>query len=254
MSISRAVWLAMLMAASLSSLAYASGVQPETSVVVVSEADGEASMIVTNTDAQPALLYTTIQHLPEDPEPLLTVTPPVARVEPRQSQLVRFVLTSPTPLKTERLERVTFEGIPPGNDTTQSRVQITVRQSLPVLLHPQGLKMVDDPWTRLQWSFQHGTLSVSNPSPYVVRLAQQAMLLPSHTPLLLPHPYVLPGERVGIARAPVQADRAHQFAQPGAVAPLPDGASGVRINPATTYGFAVAHYDAPLVTSSAPNS
>ncbi|MGY4730835.1 fimbria/pilus chaperone family protein [Burkholderia pyrrocinia] len=240
---------ALLAWAGLSPLAHASGVLPETSVVLVDEADGEASINVQNTDAQPTLLYTTIQNLPEDPANLVTVTPPVARVEAGQSQLVRFVLTSPTPLKTERLKRVTFEGIPPAN-TSQSRVQITVRQNLPVILHPQGLKPNNAPWTGLKWSLHAGALSVTNPSPYVVRLSQQVTLLPSQTPLWLPHPYILPGEQLNAARPPKRTD-ASGVSTADSAAPLPDHASAVRINPATTYGFAVQHYDAPLVASPA---
>ena len=67
--------------------AHASGMLPETSVVIINEADGEASMNVKNTDANATLLYTSIQNLPEDKENLLVVTPPVARVEPDETQL-----------------------------------------------------------------------------------------------------------------------------------------------------------------------
>ncbi|KVM62861.1 hypothetical protein WJ60_17510 [Burkholderia ubonensis] len=240
---------ALLACAALSPIAHASGVLPETSVVLVDEADGEASINVQNTDTQPTLLYTTIQNVPEDPANLVTVTPPVARVEPGQSQLVRFVLTNPTPLKTERLKRVTFEGIPPAN-TSQSRVQITVRQNLPVILHPKGLKVENAPWTGLKWSLQDGALRVTNPSPYVVRLSQQVALLPSQTPLLLPHPYILPGEQLKATPAPKRPD-ASGTSTTSPAAPLPAHASGVRLYPATTYGFSVQRYDAAIAAPSA---
>ena len=62
--------------------AQADGMIPDTSVVIVYEAEGEAAVSVTNTDSQLALLHVTLEDIPEDPEPLLVVTPPLSRVEP----------------------------------------------------------------------------------------------------------------------------------------------------------------------------
>jgi len=68
---------------------------------------------------------------------------------------------------------------------------------------------------------------VRNETPYVVRLAQELQLLPSRSGALLPRTYVLPGESISV---PAMATTATQ----------------VRFLPATVYGFAVAHYDAPV--------
>lgn len=70
----------------------ADGMVPDTSVVIVYEADGEAAVSVTNTDSKLSLLHVTLQDIPEDTEPLLVVTPPLSRVEASKSQLVRFIL------------------------------------------------------------------------------------------------------------------------------------------------------------------
>lgn len=51
----------------------ADGMVPDTSVVIVHEAEGEAAVSVTNTDSQLALLHVTLQDIPEDSEPLLVV-------------------------------------------------------------------------------------------------------------------------------------------------------------------------------------
>jgi P pilus assembly chaperone PapD len=92
---------------------HATGMIPETSVVIVEAADGEGAINVKNSDSFPVLLMTTLENIPDDNESLLLVTPPAARVEAGKSQRVRFILTSKTPLKTERLKRVIFEGVPP---------------------------------------------------------------------------------------------------------------------------------------------
>ncbi|QDG58831.1 fimbria/pilus chaperone family protein [Pseudomonas sp. NIBRBAC000502773] len=210
--------------------AQADGMIPDTSVVIVYEAEGEAAVSVTNTDSQLALLHVTLEDIPEDREPLLVVTPPLSRVEASKSQLVRFILQRQQPLQTQRLKRAIFEGMPQGRPATEAghaRVGVTVRQNLPVIIHPKGLALNRTPWTRLAWS-QHGnTLQVRNDSPYVVRLAQELRLLPGDGKAMLPRTYVLPGETLSV--------------------PATGGtASKVRLQPATVYGFAVAAYEAPL--------
>ncbi len=50
--------------------ARADGMVPDTSVVIVHESEGEASVSVTNTDSQLALLHVTLENIPEDTEPL----------------------------------------------------------------------------------------------------------------------------------------------------------------------------------------
>jgi P pilus assembly chaperone PapD len=209
--------------------AQADGMVPDTSVVIVNEADGEASVTVTNTDASLALLHITLEDIPEDTEQLVFVTPPLARVEASKSQLIRFILQSEKPLVTQRLKRVIFEGIPQGKagaEAGNARVGVTVRQNLPVILHPKGLKPNRTPWTDLQWSLNNGQLTVSNDTPYVVRLAQEVQLLPSGN-AMLPKAYVLPGEKLSVA---VSTQTAKQ----------------VRIQPATVYGFAAPPFEAPL--------
>ncbi|OAE14237.1 fimbrial chaperone protein [Pseudomonas simiae] len=212
----------------------ADGMVPDTSVVIVNEADGEASVTVTNTDDKLALLHVTLEDIPEDTATLLFVTPPLARVEPGKSQLIRFILQSPEPLRTQRLKRVIFEGMPQGRSTAEAghaRVGVTVRQNLPVILHPKGLAPNRTPWTGLEWRLNRDQLSVHNPSPYVVRLAQELRLLPGSGSALLPRTYVLPGETLNVAVTGTGTDTV---------------ANRVKLQPATVYGFAVAPYEAPF--------
>ncbi|SUI51459.1 putative fimbrial chaperone protein [Serratia quinivorans] len=72
---------------------------------------------------------------------------------------------------------------------------------------------------------------MSNPSPYVVRLGEGVQTLPGNGVWTLPHSYVLPGQILTLTQSgtkPLSAE------------------TQVRIAPATTWGFSVAHYDAPL--------
>jgi len=214
----------------LSAQAHADGMVPDTSVVIVNEADGEASVSVTNTDNTLALLHVTLEDLPEDHEPLLFVTPPLARVEADKSQLVRFILQNQKPLETQRLKRVVFEGMPKDRTPAEAghaRVGVTVRQNLPVIIHPKGLAPNRTPWKGLSWSLANGQLHVSNQSKYVVRMAQELQLLPGKGKAVLPRTYILPGETLSVPAS----DKV---------------ATAVRMQPATVYGFAVAAFEAPI--------
>lgn len=205
----------------------ANGMQPQSTIVILDEAVGEVAMNVTNSDASPALLHTVVLDIPEDPDTVVIATPPVARVEAGQQQMVRFIYQGP-PLRTQRMKRVTFEGI--GHSLKadgQAVIGIGVRQNLPMLLHPRGLAKNNTPWTLLQWKRDGDALLVVNDSPYVVRLAPSVTLLPSGTEVKLQRSYILAGETLKMPAA-TGAD------------------TEVRIEPATVYGFAVGSYDAPL--------
>ncbi|UUW17349.1 fimbria/pilus chaperone family protein [Serratia ureilytica] len=213
-----------------SAYSHATGMVPETSVVIVEQEDGEGAINIKNTDAFPVLLLTTLENTKDDSETLLTVTPPATRVEPGKTQRVRFMLTSKTPLKTERLKRVTFEGVPP-QQKGKNEVRMTVRQNLPVIIRPAGLEKDLAPWKHLTWKQSGDSITVSNPSPYVVRLGQGVQTLPDNTNWTLPNSYVLPGQTLTI--------KPDGNKKPGA-------ARQVRISPATTWGYTVNSYDTPL--------
>lgn len=129
--------------------AHASGMKLETSVVVVNTAEGEGVMTLKNTDSTPVLLYSSVENLPGDTEDSLIVTPPVVRVNPGDSQTVRFMLKTP-PKAVEQFKRAIFEGIP-ASDKTADKLQITLRQNVPLIIHPAGLKENAEPWTQLKW-------------------------------------------------------------------------------------------------------
>ncbi|MDY7536097.1 fimbria/pilus chaperone family protein [Pseudomonas sp. Bout1] len=208
----------------------ADGMQPETTVVVLYEEDGEATINVKNTDMGPALLHSVIENVPEDLESLLIVTPPITRVEAGDTQLVRFISTLKAPLKTQRLKRVSFEGIPQARAPGGATIGISIRQNLPLILHPQGLPRHHTPWELLKWKRDGEQLSVHNNSAYVVRLALDVQLLPHKRVATLPRTYILPGE-VLVAKVDGSLE----------------GAVSVEIQPATVYGFSVEHYLAPVI-------
>ena len=210
--------------------AHAAGMIPETSVVILNEVNGEATINIKNSDSRPALLYSQILPVENDDENLIVLTPPVARVDPGETQAIRFLLQTTEPLKVQRLRRVVFEGIPPKDDSAGVRVNMNVRQNLPVIIHPKDLPMDKEPWRRLKWSIQNSKLQVTNPDAYVVRLDQAITLIPSNSIVQLPRSYLLPGEVITLD---VPSDTLNTL-------------KNIILSPATVYGYTVDKYTAPV--------
>ncbi|WP_346343476.1 fimbria/pilus chaperone family protein [Pseudomonas sp. SWRI179] len=211
--------------------AMAAGVQPETTVVIYYEENGEATINLKNTDAGPTLLHSKVEHIPEDGELSVIVTPPIMRVDAGETQLIRLIGVFKEPLKTQRLKRVTFEGIPQKPSNGGATVGINVRHNLPLIIHPKGLARHSAPWELLKWKVDGENLAVQNDSPYVVRLSDRVQLNPPNASVALPRTYILPGETL---TAP--------FKEAGATV------TSVTIQPATVYGFAIGNFDAPVVS------
>lgn len=182
----------------LTTRAYASGMVPETSVLLVDEQKGEVSMNLTNSDSHPSLLYTKVVDLAgSDKSIRLIVTQPVVRVEQGDTQKIRFILQTSKPLQHEEFKRVTFEGIPP-KEKGKLKTTVTIRQDLPVIIHPAGLAEEPEPWKHLVWRKKDGQLEISNPSDYVVRMTAMFNTLPSGSPGDLSKTYLLPHTSVSV--------------------------------------------------------
>ena len=196
MTCSKKVLFKTLAAAALFSAQFgvhAAGMVPETSLLVIDEATHSGTINVKNTDSHPSLLYTDVVDLPDDKGLKLVTTQPVVRLEPGQTQQLRFILQTSKPLDVEHYKRVTFEGIPPKSDDNKVKIGINIRQDLPVLIRPAKLAVVTDAWKFLEWTASGTSVTVKNPIKYVVRLAQNVVLQPSGISVSLAKPYILPG-------------------------------------------------------------
>lgn len=217
---------------SLQSWACATGVAPDTTVLQISQKTNAAQMGVSNPDAEPLLLLTTLVDIPGHKTANVYALPAVTRVEPGSRQIVRFVLDeTEAPLKAQQLKRVLFEGIPAVKGAAGGSIQTTIRHDLPVIISPAGLEQDPAPWKLLRMRWADSQLTLSNPSPFVVRLSQTVATVPGDIRLnILPRTYVLPGESFSIA--------------------VPDGlapeVSALRLYPASPYGYDVGPFDTPL--------
>lgn len=217
-------------AASSFSSAYASGMTPEFSVLLVNANDNGASINVKNTDDKSALLYTTVLDIsgPQNNNTKLIVTQPIVRVEAGESQRVRFVLDTQKPFTVEQYKRVSFEGIPQAKPSGTKQITATIRQTIPVIIRPKNVPDYATPWDKLVWKTAGDTLVVSNPSPYVVRLSQQVSTLPSGNKGMLSKTWLLPGETEKIKMEKSVTD------------------SQIKILPASRFGISVKDYTAVI--------
>lgn len=217
----------------LSMFSHATGVQPDSTIVLLSAAEGQAQMVVKNTEAVPLLMNVVVQDLPGSEAITVLPLPQVSRVEPNGHQVVRFAMTkSANDITKQYLKRVSFEGIPPAtNGPDKAVVNFNVRQTIPMVISPKGLEQDPEPWKKLKIAYdsKSNSLALTNDSPFVVRLNSSAELLPSKSPLLLlKDTYVLPGDKI--------------------ISSLPDSVKGatikaVKIFPASPWGFAVDPYE-----------
>ena len=197
MTCSKTVLIKTLAAAALFTAQFAvhaAGMVPETSLLVIDEATHSGTINVKNTDSHPSLLYTDVVDLPDDKGLKLVTTQPVVRLEPGQTQQLRFILQNSKPLDVEHYKRV-----PPKSDDNKVKIGINIRQDLPVLIRPAKLAVVTDAWKYLDWTASGTSVTVKNPSKYVVRLAQNVVLQPSGISGLLTKTYILPGETMTVS-------------------------------------------------------
>lgn len=211
-----------------------SGVQPEVSVLLISETEGQAQIGVKNTDSEPLLMYVKVYDVTEDKDVRVIPVPSVTRVEAGGRQIVRFVLENlSTPLKVQQFKRVTFEGVPSkATNPEDTGVRVNLRYDLPILISPKSLKPMDSPWTLMVWKLEGERLTVHNPSPYVVRMSREVALLPGASRVeMAKRTFILPGETIGIDLPKAMAA---------------DNLKSVRIFPATLYGSSAPDFDAPV--------
>lgn len=188
--------------------------QLQSSVIVVDSEQGEGVISLKNKSESPVLLHSVVVDIPEDQEQLLLVTPPITRVDPGDTQMVRFILKEGNERPVERLRRATFEGIP---QAAPGVVSIAVRQNIPVIIRPKGLKPNTQPWTLLQWKRTGQGLSVTNAGAYVVRMSPDLTIGDGSVSVSLPRTYILPGETLTVSAARPLADAGHLSFRPASL-------------------------------------
>lgn len=158
--------------------------------VIVDGQTGQGTNSFTNRLPYPVLLHTFVEHVPEDERSAIIVSPPVTRVDPGQTQLVRFIRRDGMPPDRETLKIAVFEGIPPA----EMGVRIVMQQAVPLIIRPTGLAPEAKPYRHLKWTWKDDALTVMNDGQYVVRIVNSVTLLPGNVPVVFSRGYLLPGQ------------------------------------------------------------
>lgn len=179
------------------STALASGVMPETSTVILNDADGGGSINVKNTEATPVLLYTRINNLQDDSDPTVIASQPVVRLEAGETQKVRFLINGTLRDSVEHIKRVVFESIP-VSEGNASKFAMSVSQDVPLLIEPNNLKSEKNVWQKIKWEKISNVIRMTNTSSEVVRFQPQLQAIPTNEKLTIKKSYILPHETIDI--------------------------------------------------------
>ncbi|EFB7606507.1 fimbria/pilus chaperone family protein [Escherichia coli] len=186
----------------LSKTIYALGMQPETTVLVLDQEDGEASITVKNTNDTPALLQTRIVDVDGAKGVIVLASPSIVKVDSGEEQTVRFFLQTNGEIKNQQLKRIRFLGLPAkkDDDKGKSSVSIAVSQSIPLIINPNGLKHEEEPWKFLNYKYENGRVYINNPSRYVVRMYPEVYI--DGTKVNLQQSFISPMQKVEVNFTP----------------------------------------------------
>lgn len=88
----------------------------------------------------------------------VVVSPPIVKLRPGKSAVVRIVRISKNPIKSEESYRLIIDELPPKVNTDQSMIRMVMRYSVPVFFGPQSRAKPKTSWKVVQ---QKGRLVVA---------------------------------------------------------------------------------------------
>lgn len=136
----------------------------------------EASLSVTNTDAQPYLIQSWVETLNGGAQKApFIITPPLFRLDGNQKNILRIVQTGVGGADDrESMYWINIKSIPSGKrqDNTNT-LQIAVRTRIKLIYRPGKLNGTpEDVASKLKWSKSGNTLTVNNPTPFIMNFNQ----------------------------------------------------------------------------------
>lgn len=157
--------------------------------VVYKSTDRDATIELNNSGEQPSLIQAWIDagETAGNPETLsvpFVLTPPISRIDPKQSQTLRLVYTGETlPADRESVFWLNVLEIPPKPDdiAVPNRVQFSIRTRIKIFFRPKEL--TGSPVTvaaQLQWHPVPGkplVVMAKNPSPYYLSVSSMRLVI-----------------------------------------------------------------------------
>lgn len=211
----------------LASTGHTSAIELEAGSVIPEESEGRASFNVTNVGDEPILLISKVENLREgDISHRIVLTLPITRIDPKQSQLIHYILRKGEPLQEEHMLAASFEAVPIKRP---SAAAINIRRGIAMMIYPQLVSPINEAWRDLTLTHQDGMLEMRNQGRHVVRLLPSISVGQEGTNISLEHAYLPPGDT---AQYPVQDVPKH-----------------ITIRPMNRRGSALPAVDLPVTTA-----
>nr|AWH59698.1 flagellar-assembly chaperone protein [Edwardsiella tarda] len=195
--------------------------------VVVDAKKGETSVVVKNIGTQPILLFSSeveSETKAISGRSLFMLSPPVAKLNPNESQVIRIFLKDKT-IDKEMMARIRFQELTDeGNNSTKTI--INAAYNIAAIARPATLTENTKPWELLKLNNKNGHLEILNDSLYVVRMAKTIKINNGgkEYKLDINNGYILPGKSLELKNFNYTTTNA------------------VEINPASTTGSILSTY------------
>ncbi len=177
-----------LICSCFSSLSFATegGLRLAQTRVVFDAANPNAKLAIKNSSPQVYLIKADVINTPEgnahQPAPPFIATPPMFRLE-KESQNTLLIVrngTAELPVDRESVFYLSLLAIPsttkvnaPEGDMTSAQVSVGIRNVIKLFYRPKGLPMnIETASSKLTFHYQNQQITVSNPTPYYITLAQ----------------------------------------------------------------------------------
>jgi len=181
----------------------------EAGSVLLDENEKRTGFNITNTGHEPILLISKVENLREgDIAHRIILTPPITRIDPKQSQLIHYMLRDGEPLQEEHMLAASFEAVPINRANVAT---VNIKQVIAMMIYPKSVPPVNEAWRDLALTHQNGMLEIRNKGRHVVRLLPSISIGRESSNISLEHAYLLPGDT---AQYPVQDAPKHITIRP----------------------------------------
>lgn len=170
-----------------------SAIQIESSRVIYSSEYKSASLTLHNASEKNYIVQTWLDEDSDKPGKEMVVTPPVLKVKPDQSAVLRFIYSGKgLPSDRESLYWINVQEIPP-RASEPNVMQLAIRTRLKLFYRPVGLKTtLEEQVSHLKFIKKNDSLNVKNDGPLHISLSQLIIQPPKSKELKLSAPMVSP--------------------------------------------------------------
>ncbi|MCU6400711.1 molecular chaperone [Enterobacter quasiroggenkampii] len=170
-----------------------SAIQIESSRVIYSGENKSASLTLHNASQKNYIIQTWLDEDSDKPGKEMVVTPPIMKVKPDQSAVLRFIYSGKgLPIDRESVYWINVQEIPP-RASEPNVMQLAIRTRLKLFYRPVGMKAkLDEQIGQLTLTKNSDALVVSNPGPLHISLSQLMIKTPQGKEQKITAPMIAP--------------------------------------------------------------